>query len=107
MERTLHPRKRRKVATFLSPRILLESAHADSVAVWPLSFYFYSHEPNEPQHIHVDRDDLSAKFWLDPVQLAANFGFRAHELRTVHSMVIESSALFLEAWDGFFGNNDR
>jgi Domain of unknown function (DUF4160) len=27
-------------------------------------FYFYSHEPNEPPHIHVDRDRLSAKFWL-------------------------------------------
>lgn len=30
----------------------------------PYRFYFYSHEPNEPAHIHVDRDDLSAKFWL-------------------------------------------
>jgi Domain of unknown function (DUF4160) len=47
----------------------------------PYRFYFYSHEPNEPPHIHVDRDDLSAKFWLGPVQLAGNFGFRAHELR--------------------------
>jgi len=36
----------------------------------PYRFYFYSHEPNEPPHIHVDRDDLSAKFWLNPVQLA-------------------------------------
>jgi hypothetical protein len=47
----------------------------------PYRFYFYSHEPNEPPHIHVDRDDLSAKFWLNPLQLAGNFGFRAHELR--------------------------
>ena len=46
----------------------------------PYRFYFYSHEPNEPPHIHVDRDDLSTKFWLSPVQLAGNFGFRAHEL---------------------------
>lgn len=28
----------------------------------PYRFYFYSHEPNEPPHIHVDRDNLSAKF---------------------------------------------
>jgi Protein of unknown function (DUF2442)/Domain of unknown function (DUF4160) len=28
--------------------------------------YFYSHEPNEPAHVHVDRDDQSAKFWLKP-----------------------------------------
>jgi hypothetical protein len=37
--------------------------------------YFYSHEPNEPPHIHVDRDDQSAKLWLDPVALATNLGF--------------------------------
>lgn len=30
--------------------------------IGPYRFYFYSHEPNEPSHIHVDRDDLSAKF---------------------------------------------
>ena len=30
----------------------------------PYRFYFYSHEPNEPPHVHVDRDDDSAKFWL-------------------------------------------
>lgn len=35
-------------------------------------FYFYSHEPNEPAHIHVDKDNLSAKFWLSPVFLARN-----------------------------------
>ncbi|MGB3239347.1 MAG: DUF4160 domain-containing protein [Geitlerinemataceae cyanobacterium] len=28
--------------------------------------YFYSHEPNEPPHIHIDRDSSSAKFWLEP-----------------------------------------
>ena len=55
----------------------------------PYRFYFFSHEPNEPPHIHIDREDLSAKFWLDPVQLVRNFGFRAHELRTIQSIVTE------------------
>jgi Domain of unknown function (DUF4160) len=73
----------------------------------PYRFYFYSHEPNEPRHIHVDRDDFSAKFWLDPVQLAANFGFRAHELREIQSLVVSHRAQFLEAWNEFFGNGSR
>jgi hypothetical protein len=73
----------------------------------PYRFYFYSHEPSEPPHIHVDREDLSAKFWLDPVQLARNFGFRAHELRTVQSIVIERRAELLEAWNEFFGIGGR
>ena len=34
--------------------------------VGPYRFYFYSHEPKEPPHVHVDREDRSAKFWLDP-----------------------------------------
>jgi hypothetical protein len=65
---------------------------------------FTATKPNEPPHIHLDRDDLSAKFWLDPVQLASNFGFRAHELRTIQSMVTENRAQFLEAWNEFFGD---
>lgn len=69
----------------------------------PYRFYFYSHEPNEPTHVHIDRDDLSAKFWLDPVQLAGNFGFRAHELRTIQSLVEQHRGKLLEAWDEFFG----
>jgi hypothetical protein len=69
----------------------------------PYRFYFYSHEPNEPPHIPVDRDDLSAKFWLSPVQLAGNFGFRARELREIQSLVSFSRQRFLEAWNEFFG----
>jgi hypothetical protein len=40
-------------------------------------FYFYSHEPNEPPHMHVDRGGSSAKFWLENVTLARNMGFSA------------------------------
>ena len=69
----------------------------------PYRFYFYSHEPNEPPHIHVDRDNLSAKFWLNPVQLAGNFGFRAHELGEIQSLVVDSRQQLLEAWNEFFG----
>jgi hypothetical protein len=38
----------------------------------PYRVYFYSHEANEPAHVHVDRDDVSCKFWLSPVALASN-----------------------------------
>jgi hypothetical protein len=43
-------------------------------------FYFYSHEPNEPPHVHVDRAGASAKFWLDPVALARAVGYKPQEL---------------------------
>jgi hypothetical protein len=69
----------------------------------PYRFYFYSHEANEPRHIHVDRDDLSAKFWLEPVALARNSGFSAKELGTVQSLVEDNQRKFIEAWNGYFG----
>jgi hypothetical protein len=35
-------------------------------------FFFFSNESNEPPHIHVKASGDEAKFWLEPVQLAAN-----------------------------------
>lgn len=69
----------------------------------PYRFYFWSHELNEPPHVHVDRDDCSAKFWLEPVSLGRNIGFRPHELREMHRLVEEHVFYFLEAWNGHFG----
>jgi hypothetical protein len=75
--------------------------------VGPYRFYFYSHETNEPPHVHVDRDSQSAKFWLNPVSLSRNLGFAPAELRRVQSIVEEHRALFLEAWHGYFGTHGR
>ena len=69
----------------------------------PYRFYFYSHEPNEPPHVHVDRDSLSAKFWLTPVALARNFGFRPHELATIQAIVAEHLSELQESWHGHHG----
>jgi len=77
--------------------------YADDFERRPVPILFYSHEPNEPPHIHVDRDDSSAKFWLDTVSLARNFGFSARELRRVQSLVEENRDELLEAWHGHFG----
>jgi hypothetical protein len=52
--------------------------------------------------VHVDRDDLSAKF-LEPVALARNFGFNARELGVLQEIVTKRQAELLEAWHGYFG----
>jgi hypothetical protein len=70
--------------------------------IGPYRFYFYSHEPNEPPHIHVDRDNLSAKFWLKPVSLAKNIGFNAKELRKLYLIVEEYQSNFWESWHEYF-----
>ena len=66
-------------------------------------FYFYSHEPNEPPHIHIDKDNMSAKFWIQTVALSRNRGFSARELRQLERIVTENQQLFLEAWNEYFG----
>jgi hypothetical protein len=42
----------------------------------PYRFFFYAGDGAEPPHIHVERDDGEAKFWLDPVRLKRNNGVR-------------------------------
>ena len=69
----------------------------------PYRIYWYSHEPGEPPHVHVDKDQCSAKFWLESVGLARNIGFRAHELRQICSIIEDNQLTLLEAWNGYFG----
>ena len=70
----------------------------------PYRIYFYSHEPSEPPHVHVDRDDQSAKFWLNPVALVRNLGFSPVELRRIQRLLEENQELLLEKWYARFGN---
>ncbi len=68
----------------------------------PYRIYFVSHDLNEPPHVHVDRDDQSAKFWLAPASLACNLGFNAAELRRVQRLVAEHEPQVLEAGNEYF-----
>lgn len=66
-------------------------------------FYFYSHEPNEPPHVHVDRDNATIKIWLGSLEVAKSRGFRAHEISGIVAMVEAHRAEFQEAWHEHFG----
>ncbi len=51
-------------------------------------FYFYSHDCEEPAHMHVDRENRSAKFWIFPVvALENNHGYSRKELREIEKML--------------------
>lgn len=69
----------------------------------PYRFYFYSNESNEPPHVHIDRDALSAKYWLDPVEFASNRGFSPRELREIEALTQQHRIELLEAWNEHFG----
>jgi hypothetical protein len=59
-------------------------------------------EGREPPHIHVAHAERYAKFWLEPVDLAENRGFRSHELTEIRRIVLESREFFLEKWHDYF-----
>lgn len=69
----------------------------------PYRFYFFAHDSGEPPHVHVDRDRLTAKFWLRPVLLARISGFSAVEQRRLDQIVRSHQKDLLEAWNEFFG----
>lgn len=71
--------------------------------VGPYRFFFYSNERDEPPHIHVQRERMLAKFWLQEVALGESRRFSSHELREIERLVVERRRQFLEAWDEFFG----
>ena len=71
--------------------------------VGPYRLYFFSHEPNEPPHVHIDRDDATAKVWLGSGELAGSRGFRPKEINVILALVAEHRTLLMEAWHEYFG----
>jgi hypothetical protein len=70
--------------------------------VGPFRFFFYAGDGGEPPHVHVERDECEAKFWLDPVRLAHSRGFGRNEINRVGELVVEHREHLLESWNEFF-----
>ena len=68
----------------------------------PYRLFFYSGDGDEPMHVHVERDDHVAKFWLKPVRLQRSGGFRQPELARVEEMVEKHRRKIIEAWNEYF-----
>ena len=72
-------------------------------SVGPYRFFFYSGDRPEPDHVHVERDDNVAKFWLDPVRLQTSGGFNAAELRRIQRIVEGNRNTLIASWNEYFG----
>jgi len=69
----------------------------------PYRFFFVSHDRAEPPHVHVRREKMVAKFWLDPVALQQSGGYNPRELNTIAALVRDHRGMLLERWHEFFG----
>jgi hypothetical protein len=68
-----------------------------------LRFYFFSHEPNEPPHVHIDKAGSTMKVWLENLKVAKSRGFRGNGRNAILTHVEEHRAMMLEAWHEYFG----
>jgi len=69
----------------------------------PYRLFFYSADRDEPPHVHVERGEGQAKFWLNPVRLENSRGFGRPEIGRIEKLVAENAALLLRSWHEYFG----
>ena len=66
-------------------------------------FFFFSHEPHEPSHVHVERGEGRAKFWLWPVELVYARDVPRAEVRRARELTVEHADEFRRRWAEYFG----
>ena len=67
-------------------------------------FFFFSNEGKEPPHVHVEKGEKYAKFWIHPVALAYNYKFNSSELNRITKTVERRRDEIENKWNEYFGN---
>lgn len=70
----------------------------------PYRFFFYAGDRDEPPHVHVERENNRAKFWLDPIRMQNSGGFSGIELSRISALIHENRDSLLRAWDEYFND---
>lgn len=70
--------------------------------VGPYRFFFYAGDRDEALHIHVERDDKIAKFWIDPMRLQNSGGFTRTEIGQILKIINRYYPQLVEAWHEYF-----
>lgn len=70
--------------------------------IGPYRFFFFASDRDEPLHIHVEREDRIAKFWLEPVRLQSSGGFSRNEIGRLQGIINEHQLQLKEAWHAYF-----
>ncbi len=63
------------------------------------TFRFYAADLDEPVHVHIEKDDKAAKFWLDPITCAIDGGFSQRELRRIAQIIAVRQQEIADKWD--------
>ncbi|MGO9258358.1 MAG: DUF4160 domain-containing protein [Bryobacteraceae bacterium] len=68
----------------------------------PYRLFFYSADRDEPPHVHEEREDGEAKFWLEAVRLESSSGFGRLEVGRIEKLVATNAARLLRSWHQYF-----
>jgi hypothetical protein len=72
--------------------------------IGPYRIFIYAGDREEPPHVHVERGNDIAKFWLDPVRLQRMGGFRRTEIVKIQKLVEEKQNALLRKLDEYFNS---
>ncbi|MFN8440018.1 MAG: DUF4160 domain-containing protein [Caldilineaceae bacterium] len=62
------------------------------------TFRFYAADLDEPIHVHIEKDDHIAKFWVNPLTCAVDGGFNNRELRRIAQIIASRQQEIIEKW---------
>lgn len=66
--------------------------------------FFWSADCNEKQHIHIEKAEKIAKFWLIPVELQENHGYNTREINEIIRIIEENHQYILDRWEEHCGD---
>lgn len=72
--------------------------------VGPYRFFFYAGDYHEPPHIHVERENEMAKFWLSPIRLQNSGGFNRVEIIRIQKIIEANQELLVRSWNEYFND---
>ena len=62
-----------------------------------LRFFFFSFDCNERMHVHVSKEKMVCKFWIEPIMLANNYGFSSKDLSRIRKVIQSNLNIIKEA----------
>ena len=65
-------------------------------------FFFFSNENDEPMHIHVEKGEGSAKYWVDPFEEVYSYGLKAKQRKEIKAIIELRINELKKAWHEYF-----
>jgi len=82
---------------------LAPGTEGDQPDIEGYAFYFWSEEGSETPHVHVNKGDGHAKWWLGPeIKEEYSYGFMQQERKRIRQLIIKHHGTIIKAWKAYF-----